>query len=308
MISAFLLSALRKAMDFRCDGQPQLTYFSPEDYGVSSSPFSFRSGKCLLRGNRYFIKEDNYKGVAVFFHGIGAGANAYMSEICALAKRGYLVYAYDNTGCMTSEGAGVGCLAQSLLDQQAFFDFLDKDEAAKGTPRYALGHSWGGYTALGALKEDYHVSKVVSISGFISLPRTLIAQEPKLEKFEAALRRALKKGYGPMGGIDMTELIPNAKAKLLYIQGEADPMVSKADNYDVLQKRFGSDSKVSLLLVPGAMHNPYWTLEAQSYLYQLQTKKKMFGVDFDNSYPIDYDRLNHDDPKIMEAIFAFLED
>ena len=308
MISSILLSALRHAMSFRCDGQPQLRYFRSEEFGVRNEPFSFRSGKWLLRGARYFIDKENVKGVVVFFHGIGAGAHAYMLEICALAKRGYLVYAYDNTGCVTSEGDGIGCLAQSLLDQKAFFAFLDEDEPAKGKERYAIGHSWGGYTAFGAMDEAYGVKKVVSLSGFVSLPRMLISQAKALAKFEGLLRKALKKGYGEMAGIDMTEVIASSKASLLYVQGEADTLVPKAENYDVLAKRFTGDTRIRLLLVPGAMHNPYWTLEAQSYLYELQTKKNAFGIGFDNSLVIDYGKLNRDEPKIMDAIYAFLEE
>lgn len=307
MISSILLSALRKAMGFRCDGQPQLTYYQASDYGVHAEPFSFPSGKWTLRGAKYSVGQGSFKGLLVFHHGIGAGSTAYMQEICAFAKRGYLVYAYDNTGCMTSEGQGIGCLAQSLLDQEAFFSFLEKDEDQKGLKRYVAGHSWGGYTAFGAMNDAYRVEKVVSLSGFVSLPKMLIASEPKLAKFEDLLRRALKKGYGPKAGEDMAALIAKSKARLLYVQGEADPLVTKAENYDILEKLFGTNERVKLLLVPGAMHNPYWTLEAQKYLYNIQ-KKKMFERGFDNSFVIDYGRLNHDDPAIMDQIFSFLEE
>ncbi|MCR5348508.1 MAG: lysophospholipase [Bacilli bacterium] len=306
ILDRFLLSMLRKAMGFRGDGNPFLKYFREKEFGISSTPFSFYSGKNLLRGKRFYVEGDFPRAVVIFFHGLGAGYNAYMQEIAAIAKRGYLVYAYDNTGCMTSEGQGIGCLAQSLLDQQAFFTFLDSEKQAEGLPRYAVGHSWGGYTALGALDPRYGVEKVVSISGFISLTRTLMSQEKALAKMEHSLRKALRLGYGEFGALEMADLVFKTSARVLYIQGENDPMVPKPGNYDVLESLCKGKPNVRLMLVKGAMHNPYWTLDAQKYLYELGNKQHAFGLNFDNSLEIDYQRLNQDDPKVMGEIFGFL--
>jgi pimeloyl-ACP methyl ester carboxylesterase len=66
--------------------------------------FSFVSGRWMLSGSRYFVGNWPYKALVVFYHGIGAGRNAYVQPICDLAKQGYLVYAFDNTGSMQSEG------------------------------------------------------------------------------------------------------------------------------------------------------------------------------------------------------------
>ena len=305
ILDRILLSALKKAMAFRCDGQPQLSYFWPEEYGVSSTPFSFRSGKWTLRGNRYFVPSMSPKALVVFFHGIGAGANAYMQEICALAKQGYLVYAYDNTGCMTSEGQTVGFFPQSLLDQACFFEFLDHEEQAKGLRRFAVGHSWGGYTALGSLQKKYRVEKVVSISGFVSLKDIVLSQAKSLERLEAVLEKALRRGYGEYGALDLLNLMETTDARVLYIQGENDNLVTKQKNYDLLHQRFSNKPNISLMLVEGAMHNPYWTLEAQAYA-ALLGKDGFIEKGFDNSRVIDYAKLNHDDPVVMKAIFDFL--
>lgn len=305
MLSTILLKALQKAMDFRFDGQPCLSYFDEKDVGISAEPFSFLSGKCLLRGKKYFLDGQKHKAVVIFFHGAGAGHSAYTLEISALVKQGYLVYAYDCTGCMTSEGTGFGNFAQSLLDQEAFFRFLDQ-EPSLDLPRYAIGHSWGGFTALGALKKDYHVSKAVCISGFFSVADMLCLQAPKLKKFESLLYRALKKGYGDYGVKSMLDLMEESDAEVLYIQGEADPVVPKPMHYDVLVERFQNNSRVHALLVPGAMHNPYWTLEAQKYFLEIQKKHHILDKSFDNHASIDYAKLNCDDPKVMKAIFDFL--
>lgn len=306
MITWILRKALASAMSFRCDGSPDLDYFDGAYFGVKPAPFSFQSGKWTLRGCKYCVTEKP-KGVLIFFHGIGAGHTSYTNEICAFAKQGYLVYAYDNTGCMTSEGRGIGSLAQSLLDQEAFFAFLDQQEDARGLPRIAAGHSWGGFTALGALQEKYHVEKAICISGFLSLPQMLMNQVKGLKKFEGALKKALKKDYGPYGDLDTIGLLSNTKASVLYIQGEADQMVPKAENYDVLQRLFSKKENIHLLLVEGAMHQPYWTLEANKYFVDLYREHHMTLVDFDVNARVDYDLLNHDEPKVLQAMFDFLD-
>lgn len=308
MIVALFLSALRKGMEFRCDGVPAFRYYPGEAFGVATKPFSFRSGKWLLRGERYFLPGTSYKGVMVFFHGLGAGHTAYSQEIAYFAKHGYLVYAYDNTGCMTSEGRGIGCLSQSLLDQKAFFAFLDKEEEAKGLPRYAIGHSWGGFTAFGALQKEYGVKKVISISGFLSLSEALMEQRPFLRKMEGLLRASLRRGYGKYGDPNVLEWIAQSDAELLYVYGENDTIVPKDRNYDVLQRHFRNSPKVKLLLVNDLHHNPYWTLESSAYYVEIIQKHHLARVDFDNQFVIDETKLNKDDPLILKKMLRFLEE
>ena len=305
ILDRILLSALHKAMSSRGDGQPQLMYFSASEYGVKTSPFSFYSGKWKLNGNRYFVNDGPYKALLVFFHGLGGGSSAYTQEICALAKQGFLVYAYDNTGCMTSEGKSIGFLSQSLVDQAAFFAMLESDPLAKGLPRYAVGHSWGGFTALGALNKEYGVSKVDSLAGVTSLKDIIAGQKKSMERMTPWIEKALRRGYGRFGTIDMYGLIRDADARILYVQGEADPLVRKQTNYDVLQRLFADKPNLELMLVPGALHNPYWTLEAQAYFVSLQ-KKGILNPDYDNSIVVDYAKLNQDDPQVMGKVFDYL--
>ncbi|MBR1847381.1 MAG: alpha/beta hydrolase [Bacilli bacterium] len=305
MVTRLLLSALRKAMDYRFDGQPQLYYLDETDFGLNAEPFSFRSGKWLLRGKKYSQAGQKPSMLCVFFHGAGAGHSAYMLEIAALVKQGYLVYAYDNTGCMTSEGRSVGSLAQSLVDQEAFFAYLET-QPEKDLPRVAVGHSWGGFTALGALKKAYHVSKIVSISGFFCVADEVVRLAPKFKKFEGAIRKAMDKGYGKYGSGSLLDEIESSDAEILYIQGEADNLITKDTHYDVLMKRFGNHPRVHTMLVEGAMHNPYWTLESQKYSVTITKKWRIMQRDYNNHAVIDYGLLYCDEPKVMNAIFDFL--
>lgn len=308
MLSLLILAALRKAMNGRCDGSPQLRYFSGEDFGVSTSPFSFTYKKCLLRGERYFLPNRPCKGVVVFFHGLGAGHTAYSQEMAFFAKHGYLVYGYDYLGCMTSEGKGIGFLCESLGAQEAFFSFLDQDEAAKGLDRYAVGHSWGGYTALAACREQFNVKAIVSIAGFTSAVDMVCSREKRLEKFRSFVTRAIRIGYGSFAAKDMTEALATSHARVLYLQGSADTMVEPKYGYERIKAAFPEQGRISYKLIPDSAHNPYWTRRAQLYSMELGRDHGIARRDFDNQYEVDYAKLNEDDPLFMQTILDFLED
>lgn len=307
MLSLLLLAALKKAMDFRGDGAPQLRYFSGEDFGVSTSPFSFIYKKHLLRGERFFLPNRPYKGVVVFFHGIGAGHTAYSLEMAYFALHGYLVYGYDCLGCMTSEGHGIGSLCESLGAQKAFFEFLDHDEEAKGLDRYVVGHSWGGYTALAACRKEFGVKAIASIAGFTSCADIMVAKEKRLEKFRPLVRLALRWGYGSFAASDITKALASSSARILYIQGEADTMVEPKYGIEKIKAVFPNDKRVQCVLIPDAGHNPYWTKEAQLYILELVRDHHITSRDFDNQIEIDYGKLNQDDPQFMKSILDFFE-
>ena len=305
---AWLLSkALNKAMSFRSDGMPQLTYFSGDDYRVESTPFSFQSKGLNLYGRRYFMGKGPYKGVLVFFHGFGAGHTAYVQEICHFAKKGYLVYAYDASGSMMSEGFSAGRFSRGFLDQKAFFAFLDKEEMAQGLPRFAAGHSMGGYIAFGAMKPEYNVTKIISISGPISLQKVLEKQEKSLAKFPSIVGKALRIMGKEDEAVEPLEILRLYKGKLLYVQGELDQVVPKEENYDVLLRLFSEDPKVRLILVQKAFHNPYWSRDAEAYSKEIAISHHMFSPRFDNSFSIDYARLMENDTSLLQRFDEFLE-
>lgn len=299
-------SMIRKNLGFRGDGAPQLMYFKGEDFGVYTSPFSFYSGKWELRGERYFLGKGPYKALIVFFHGLGAGHRAYSREISALAKQGYLVYAYDNTGCGISEGTCIGNLAQAALDQKAFFDFLKRDPLAKGLDIYAWGHSWGGYMALTALLPEYGVSKSVSMAGFPSVYQAMVSSSPSSAKFKNSILLYQKMKFGKYGNIDVTSLMNQTKAKVLYIQDENDKTCPSQDCLFHFKKEV-KNPNVSFWVTQNKGHQPYWSNASVVYYEELKNKYHIFGIKRDLKHEIDYSLLNQDDPKTMKRIIDFFD-
>lgn|SRR5574344_895566 len=307
LICAVLSLVFKRPFHRRYDGLPTLDYYHEDTYpDLSAKPFSFYSGKWLLRGFKYQIKGMKPQGIIVFFHGIGTGHFAYIVEIRTLAKMGYLVYAYDNTACGISEGPYLDSFSQAVYDQKAFFSWLDKDPDSLGLKRYVVGHSWGGYIALTSLQKKYNVLKVVSISGFDSLYRLTLSHFPKIRygHFLAVGSQAI--GYPKFGNLSGLKLLKKTSTPFLYIQGTADPMVPYADFGARFQKELADRPNTSFLFREGWGHQPYWTLESQKYGDEVLQPNRLSSYARDLDFPIDYSRFAYDDPVVIKTIIDFL--
>lgn len=299
---------LLKSLAYRGDGAPSLRYFSPEDQGVECEPYSFLSGENRLHGGAYFLGKGPYKGVIVFFHGLGAGHYAYSKEIAYFAKNGFLVYSYDQTGCMMSEGKDMISLAQNTVDMDWFFRFLDTQEKAKGLPRYSCGHSWGGFASLYTLVHpEYEIQKVVSLAGFTSIPTIACEKVKEIAKYRKKLEKAIKRLFGEGAVVDLVPLVAKTEKKVLYIQGDHDEMVNTANAYDVLYAKAKDNPNVTFILRKGWAHQPYLTKRAQEYFDHLILEEKITSPKRDLNLEVDYEKVGEDDPKLMGAILSFLE-
>ena len=289
----------------RGDGSPALTYFTADDYGVRSRPFSFLSGKNLLRGEAYFVDESPKKGLVVFFHGLSAGRSSYTSEIAYLAKAGYLVMAYDNTGCMQSEGASMNGLSQAVLDQKAFFEFLDKQEEIKGMPRFAIGHSWGGYLAFMATNPLYRVKKAVSVAGFFSVDTLCVSAAPKAKGLQKTIRGYIAHRFGKDAAKSGLDYVKESGIPVLYVQGDRDFVVPTKDHYGYLKKHAKEYPNVTLRLQKNRAHQAFWTEDGQAYYDRVFGKRGEKKFTIEDLLAIDYSEMNVDDPKLMKAIVDF---
>lgn len=305
LIYLYLDLALKHVLIHRWDGSPALPYFSASDFNLMEKPFKFYSGKWILYGSKYFIKGGNPKALIVFFHGIGAGRNAYIKFIANLAQQGYLVYAFDNTGSMTSEGPSIYGFGQIIKDQKYFFDFLDHDPDGKNLPRYVVGHSWGGYAALMALTPLYKVDKCVSISGFDRVSSTFTA----LTKHENnRIIRTILKIYcyiklGADGDKSALKLLKSTKIPVLYIQGSEDKVVPVHVSGDVFRKEVKTHNNVHFIDVIGQGHQPFLDSSSEKYLNSLIDG----GIENVNStLRMDIQKASVDNKEVFQAIFDFL--
>lgn len=307
IIASFcFLRVLRSLCGKRYDGSASLPYWRARDFSLSEKRFFFRSGKNLLSGSKYFYGNSTPKALIVFFHGLGDGRDSYIKEISLLAKEGYLVYAYDNTGCMESEGKTIVSFDHSFKDQEAFFSFLDKDEDAKGLRRYAVGHSWGGFNALISSKTDYRIEKIVSLAGYTSLPTFFGASMPRFGKFFYPSIWLASRYLEPLkGSKSAIPLLKKSKAEVLYIQGEDDHIVPLKAGFIALRKAFYGNPRFHFVLVKGIGHSVYRTPESEAYVHSL-LKEGITELNKNEGLSMSLEKATQENEEVWKAILDFL--
>ncbi len=308
LISYLLKRKVKSQMPSRQDGSPFLKVLTADDFeNLKAVPFSFYSKKLKLNGYKYFYDKEKIKAIVIFFHGAGNGHLAYTREIEALAREGYLVYAYDNSCCGSSEGEGFWNFSQSLVDQKYFFKFLESDEDVKGLKRFAMGHSWGGFTAMASLADPaYKIDKVVEMSGFRSVLQVFISNSPSSKGVSLLLKLMNWRYFGKLGNVDTLKILKNTDKKVMMVHGDLDEVIS----YDKVFLEFKNELKdkknIEFVVSSNRHHQPYFSLDAQNYYLDLISRGVLEGKLQDEK--IDYFKLTEEDPQIMARIFKFLDE
>lgn len=301
----------------RQEEQPYLVYFRLENCpGLKAEPYSFKSENNTLNGFFYHYDKYDPSIIVIFCHGIGGGHSSYMKEINELAKMGYLVLAYDNTGCVSSEGDSIYGLSQSLKDLDFAIQSLKNNQKYQDKKVYVVGHSWGGFAASN-INNFQIVDKVVAISPFISLS----AEYHSLFKgvlgiFVSSIIKEEKKAVGKWAkssAIDALNL-PNVSA--LVIHSENDPTVNYQQNTAVLQKKI-KNPLVKYYIVDGYGHHPQYTKEASDYFNAVFTKfdqgikeKTLETVESKKAYfkDIDFNAMTNQNKDTWIVIEQYLKD
>ena len=255
----------RSNLFLRNDNANGIFYFSPGDFpGLQAHPYEF-SAKAghILKGYFYHYEDPVPGRLIVFDHGMGNGHRAYMREIERLAREGFLVYAYDHTGCMASGGEHTNGFGQSLSDLDDCISAIKQIDKLKRRRIGVVGHSWGGFSTMNIAAFHPEITHVVSMSGFISIP-IMVAQtfSGPLKAFRKPILELERRANPDYADLDSRWSIWFSKANYLLIYSADDPVVRKNPHYDMLFNCFARRYNVKLLLVEGKGHNPSYTKEA----------------------------------------------
>lgn len=129
---------------------------------------SFYSGKNKLSGAFFDCKQAaGYRAVIVLGHGIGCSRDGYLNRVAYFARKGYLVYAFDLTASVDSEGKTLRGLPQAQLDLERAVAYVQASQEARGLPLFVYGHSWSGYASAAMLNDKPQgIAAVATLSGF----------------------------------------------------------------------------------------------------------------------------------------------
>ncbi len=301
----------------RVDSDGLVKYFSADDFpGLHRESYIFKGAQGQeLHGWFYSYENPIHDRVVIFEHGFGGGHTAYMTEIARIAAHGYMVFAFDKTGCMESGGTGNG-FVQGLSDLDACLTALKADPTMEGVRFSVIGHSWGAYTTMNIAAFHPDVSHLVAISGPVSAAQ-LINQN-----FSGPMRLfrkdiyALEASANPRyAGVSADESLLRTDAHTLLIYSADDKTVSKAMHYDLLRDALIHRHNVRFLLVEGKNHNPNYTEDAVQYLGEFQAalaelrKQKKIEPQVRHAFlqKWDWKRMTAQDDAVWQEIFETLD-
>lgn len=319
MLKKWIERAYRRQLFVRIDDSGSLRYFSSDDFkGLQKRPFDFRTkAGNLLRGAFYFYEGHETDRIVVFDHGMGCGHRAYMKEIECLAKHGFLVYAYDHTGCATSEGSGLGGFSTSPADLDACLTAL-KEQRPMGDCRISvMGHSWGAFSTMNIAALHPDVCHLVALSGPIS---TEVMIKQLMGALPARLRRhvfSLEQAANPVyADLDARKSLSNAEMPVLIIHSEDDGTVSYKMHFEALKNALSHKKNITFTTLSGKDHNPNYTVEALAKKDEMSKertrliKKSRLNTDEEKKRFLDrwdWHAITEQDPALWDVILAFLD-
>lgn len=321
ILLAFSKVILNSIFGKRCEGNPNLKYFTVDDFEeLEAKEIEFKSNKNqILRGYIYTNKNiEEYKGLIVFVHGMGAGHLSYTTEINTFTKNGYKVLAYDNTGTCRSEGKSLNGFYQAVYDLDSCLKFVENDEELSKYDVSLVGHSWGAYTVCNAITLDHYVKKVVAISGpnsFTKLMESFLGVFGKLLKPFISFWTFLSFGFNGLKSVD--KILEFSETQVLVLHGDIDKTAklecSIAEN---VNKRYKNDN-IKVIIYKDKYHNVYQTRESEKYLNDVFDKigklpKEYKGEELENKQKelyssIDYKLITEEDLDVMKDILNFLD-
>ena len=303
----------------RAQRMPYVFLFSKDDFeGLNAHEFKIESKRGhTLVGAFYYYDKPKSDRLIVFEHGMFGGHLNYMREIEMLARAGYLVFAYDHTGCMESGGGDTGGFSGSLCDLDEVIGVLNGLDGVKGREISVVGHSWGGFSTLCISKFHPEIKRIVAMSGFIS-PKDIIYQH--MGSIAALFRKRiyekeLSKSPKYMSA-NAIEILANSDTSALIIHSPNDHMVSYKKHFLKMKDALKDKSGITFLTVPNAYHNPTYTEKAikakrdyQAKLKRALKKNKLSTHEECQAFvdSLDWYEITEQNPEVWEKIYSFLE-
>ena len=312
---------IRKKFDAvlgRYDGDMTRYYFSPSDFpDIHAEQLDVKGNHGMLRGKLYFYGNLNRDKFVIFDHGIGAGHLAYFREIEYLAGQGYTVYAYDHTGCVSSDGPGILGFSQGINDLDLVITAVKNDKRFSDTPIKIVGHSWGAYSAMNVTAFHPEITHVVSLAGFLSAEALIKQYLPKfVMKYSEEVMERERRNNPKFADLDARESMKKSNAALLHLQSRDDQKVKFELCTPLLSEALHEREKTQYIILDHRNHDPQRTEAAAAAEAEMEnlknslTKKKKLATEAEKRkfrQSQNWDLITQQDPVIWKQILGFLD-
>lgn len=333
VVSIFMMNRIANVIinsnfNERFDDRHTLKYFTVDDFeNLQAEPLEFDSDEGFkLKGYLYsstLIKEP--KALMVVSHGLGAGHLQYTTEINYFAQQGYLVFAFDDTGCNMSEGDRLKGITQGLIDLNTALKYIDSNEKLNKLPKVLFGHSMGAFSVCNVTSiNNTEIKGIVALAPFKDEPSMLYEQFAAITNFRYKLVKKFltnkyKKRFNEeIMKVNTIDSFEKSDIPHLIIAGDMDNIVDNMANFDEFKARFEDKENYTFLSVPQRYHRPNLTLEAAKYDQDTNEELQRINGEFKGNAPkeridtfyreLDYDLLTQMDSEVMNVIDSFLND
>ncbi len=312
----------RARMFVRHDDTGRVKYFTPEEFpGLQVTPYDFKTKQGHTLAGAFYTYPDAEAArgaeearLVVFAHGLGGGHFSYMKEIVLLAKRGYRVYSYDNTGCMRSEGESSRGLAASLSDLDDCLTALKGDAAVDTSDLSVVGHSWGGYAAMNITAFHPDVKRIVGFAGFTSVESMVKQSFPGPLALWRRHIMGIEHATNPQyASLSAEQTLAETRARVLLLHARDDRTVSFRRHFVPLMRALAGRENITFLTVEDRGHNPNYTSDAVAYkktLYAALGKlPRVMTADECEAFrtSFDWDRMTAQDEEVWERVYRHLD-
>lgn len=317
-ISRQIENTYKKVLFSRHDVDDRVFYFSHEDFdGLIRCDFPFEnSDGYMLKGQFYYYENPRTDRIVIFDHGLAPGHRSYMREIETICRHGFVVFTFDHTGCGDSEGEHIRGLCGSLCDLDDCLFVLKGIEELRDKSFAVVGHSRGGYSTLNILAFHPEVSRIVAMSGFVSLKTMHKQLAPMILAPLRPIVYELERKYNPeYVDCSAVKALQSSTAPALIIHSADDKTVSAKANFGSLKKMFESRPNTIFLLLKDRDHNPTFTKAAVEYkkaffkdLSRLKKQGNTMTEEECSAFISSYDwyKMTEQDDEVWKIIIDFL--
>ena len=235
---------------------------------------TFPSNKGQRLAGRFYLAQQEPKGIVVVVHGFGRGGLKSHIDVCDyFTRHGYTAFSYDATAYDSSQGRSSEGIPQGVIDLDYAIRFIEQSQYA-GLPIMLWGHSWGGYCVSCQPAIHPEVAAVVSVAGFNSLAGVIRARgADKVGKLARAsipfVKLYEKIKFGKYAGLTGVKGLRSFDGGVLILQGGRDRLIDPSLGYDIYMKKFGEDPRFQFIFREKKKHeNVYYKKGIHSGLHE----------------------------------------
>ena len=319
----FTKTVYKRSFDKRFNDNQTLKYFTADELNLNDEKIEFNTlDGTILRGHIFTDKEVNeYKGLLIVSHDIGAGHLPYMKEISYFAKAGYKVLAFDDKGCNESEGETFGGQTQALIDLDYCLKYVESNDELKSLPVVLYGHCMGAYASINVTSFNHPCVKgVVALAPFNNDASYMYEMVTKLTSMRQkiifrAFKSIIKSRFKDYCKYSSLESLDQSNIPFYIIAGEEDQMVNFNTNYFFFKDVFENKEGFKFESLPEVGSKPVLSLEASKYDASTNDDLGRLQGEYKGNVPrdvlkkfydeLDYDKLYELNEELMSKIINF---